>query len=292
MENNLIISLATYGERLKVVKQTLESLLKQLIQPTKYVINVPKDHYINAPEDLKEFINNNSIFELNLVEEDLGPHNKYFTVFQKYKDYDIITVDDDYLYHCCLVQDLLAKHRQYPDVVIARSTHHLSYRDNKLLPQITWCYFCKVIPKPSYELLAIGANGVYYPSEVIKKFNISEANIADIKNILYGDDIYLKYLEDKNDVKVCYAPCTCMDKSCHHCEEISSTALYKDNVFGGRNDEYIKLFPCTKRDDDPENQKGIGISQFKKNWAEIKRYQARKKAEEDAKKLNEIQTSE
>lgn len=267
MNNEFIISLASYGRRLNIVKETLESLLYQFVQPMKIVINIPKDHYANAPNDLKTFIDSNSIFELNLITEDLGPHNKYFTVFQKYKDYDIITVDDDYVYHSFLTWDLLKKKEEYPNSVIARSVHHLSYdQDNIPLMENDWSYFCTWIPKPSHELLAIGANGVLYPSEIIKKLNINDSNIEDIKNIFYGDDIYLKYLEDKNDIKVCYAPCVCMDCSLHKYPDVIETALYHENIFGGRNNEYMKLFPCTKRDNDADNKGGIDFSYFRNNY--------------------------
>ena len=191
----------------------------------------------NISNDLEQLINDIKLKyeKINVNKEDLKPHKKYFYVMQKYQDYAIITVDDDFIYANTMVSSLMKAYWKHPNCVIARRVHKKT-KNNKgeLRPYKEWVYECKSVKEPSYELFATGGAGALYPPNIL---NITNKDLPLIKETMNADDVLLNHIEMTKKIKILYVP----DKKDTQIKDsvTQRNALYKTNCHGG-NDKYIK----------------------------------------------------
>lgn len=199
----IIISFTSYPARLSHLHFVVRSLLRQSVHPEKIILYLgtdtnPKD----IPRSLRKLTKYN--FEIRTGNADIKPHKKYFFAMQEFPKKNIVTVDDDIIYHKDFLRDLYNSYRKNPDCVHARRVTKLTASNGNINKYEKFIYKFKDELNPSHALMAIGCGGVLYPAGCFKNddFNIS----LIIKNCLNTDDIYLKFLEIKNLVKVVYVP--------------------------------------------------------------------------------------
>ena len=99
--------------------------------------------------------------------------------------------------------------------------------------------------EPSYDLFATGVGGVLYPPDILK---ISNNDLNDINKSILNDDVFLKYKENKLDVKVVY---TAEQNDWHQCLScyLGPTALWRKNVGLHKNDEQIRALNIKRHQD-------------------------------------------
>ncbi len=97
--NDIIISLTSYPERIGTLHFVIKSLLEQTIKPYKIVLYLAIEQFPNKdkdlPLDLLEL--KNETFEIHYC-EDLKSYKKLIPALKEYPDKVIITVDDDLIY--------------------------------------------------------------------------------------------------------------------------------------------------------------------------------------------------
>lgn len=233
-QHRAVVSLTSYPARFAVLPKVLNSLLSQTIRPSRIVLTLAKEDVAMLPDEVKRYIDSGAV-RLLVADEDLKPHNKYFWTMKEYQNYAVITVDDDIIYQPTMVETLLRGYWSHPDCVIARRVHKIERFDCAILPYDQWTQRCKTVLEPSSELLATGVGGVLYPPNIL---GLSENNLSEIKDVLFADDIYLKALEQRRGIKVLFVP-DAKDKPLNG-EQEQESALYKINVLGGKNNDYIR----------------------------------------------------
>lgn len=202
VNDNVIISLTSYHARLPGLYIVIRSLLKQSVSPYKIILYLGNDtKESDIPKKLSSLQKYN--FEIKTGYEDLKPHKKYFFVMQEYSYKTIITVDDDLIYDKNLVRDLIKTSEKFPGCVCARRVNFITYSDNKINKYNDWEWEYKKITEPSHQLLATGCGGVLYPPNI---FPSETFNNEAIKSYcLNTDDIWLKFMELKADIKVVWS---------------------------------------------------------------------------------------
>ena len=230
-EHRIIVSLTSYGERLKTVDLTLNTLFCQTLKPDKIILCVSDKDYALLPAKLKTLERKGKI-EL-LTVEDLRAHTKYFYTMQKYPDDIVITVDDDVLYRHDLVERLYAAHKLYPDCVCAMRVHRIKLdEDGEPLPYTEWkLRSTEYLLQPRNDYLATGVGGVLYPPHL---FGQEIFNVQLIKELCYyADDIWLKIMELRSNVRVVLAD---NDPTLTYTEGTQEGGLFNTNVGENRND--------------------------------------------------------
>jgi len=235
---NYVISLTSHGTRLKHVSKCIFSILKQCNIPI--CLTVYKNDICNITDNLKLLIDTNTI-ELIIAEEDLGSNLKYYYAMKKYKDKQIITLDDDIIYENDVISSLINESKNFPDVVCARRVHLITFdKDGNALDNSNWKYEYNKINEPSDLLYATGVGGVIYPINFYLNAKIEE-NKSLMEKLKYQDDMFLKTLEIKYNFKVKYVKNNQKLKDIIH-EDVQSLSMYKKNDGkSGRNVEYFKL---------------------------------------------------
>lgn len=199
----VIISLTSYPARLKSLHIVIRSLLKQRVTPEKIILYLGTDTKdSDIPSKLKKLTKYN--FEIRTGYEDLKPHKKYFFAMQEFPNHSIITVDDDLIYDKNLVKDLLDCSKKNQNCVCARRVNLMTKNEaGELNPYSKWKWEYKEITEPSHSLIATGCGGILYPAHIFSKdcFDIN----AIKQNCLNTDDIWLKFMELKNNVQVVFS---------------------------------------------------------------------------------------
>lgn len=185
---------------------------------------------------------NNKIIDLIVTDIDLMSHNKYFEVMKKYKDYAIITIDDDIIYTHDVIETLYNSYLKYPNCIHARRVHKIMTKNNKLEPYDKWLIQYTFELNPSFYLFATSKGGRLFPPNIL---NISDENIKEIYKCITAEDIYLKYLSRKLNIKTVWVPNNFTLGLQQLKDNINQKKdVYKRNIKGeGLNDQCIRIFP-------------------------------------------------
>ena len=90
-QQKILISLTSYYERFGYLNSVIESLKKQILLPKKILL-------ILYEKDFVKFDLNITDIEIIKVKEDIKSHKKYYYTMKDYRNYAIITLDDDIYY--------------------------------------------------------------------------------------------------------------------------------------------------------------------------------------------------
>lgn len=201
INEDIVVTLTSYPARLNKLHLVIRALLHQKMLPKNIVLYLDNNTKSkDIPKSLKKLQKYNFIIKENY--ENLKPHNKYFYAMQEFPDKVIITVDDDLIYDENLISDLYNSYKKYPNCVSARRVHKMTQKDNKIESYNNWLWEYKNELNPSHSLLATGCGGVLYPAHIFPKETFNKDDIK--KYCLNTDDIWLKFMELKNDIKVVF----------------------------------------------------------------------------------------
>jgi hypothetical protein len=203
------------------------------------VVLVLSGEEINPELDLPESVLNFKKYGLEILtaNDNLKPHNKYYYTMNKYPNSIIITVDDDCYYDKNIVSSLYSSYCNYSHSVSARRVHKMTVNDNGFLnPYNQWINEYHRSLKPRFDTIATGCGGVLYPPGILP---IETFCIENIKKLcLNADDIWLKFMEIKNNIPVVWVKSNRI-----HAIGIRNTQTVKlgtTNVAENMNDHYIK----------------------------------------------------
>lgn len=235
MNSDFIVSLASYSKRINTLHICLESIFSQTLMPKKIILYLDNSVQSNAlPPKVTSFIDKG--LEIVFVSDDICSHNKYYYTLKKYPDDIVITVDDDVIYDKDTFLNLMQTHQKYPHSVCStRVTYILFDSNNNITSYNDWISEYDKLLYPSKRLIAVGVGGILYPPHI---FSDEVFNKTNIKNLaLTADDIWLKFMELKNDVSVVWS-----GQLPQHPEPIPNTkevGLWR-TINKYKNDEYIQ----------------------------------------------------
>ena len=233
--NETIVSLTSHGIRLNYVYKTIFSICNQC--NLKIVLTLFKDDAIKIPNGL-QLLANSGIVEILVADQDLGPHLKYYYAMKKYKNCNVITIDDDCIYARDFISSLLDYHSRFPTSVIARRAHLIGINNNHILPYRQWRHCIK--QSTDYRhVFPTGVGGVLYPANVL---DIDNIDLNELKKCLYQDDIYLKILENRKKIPIQIVNCQELHPMTHDTMLCLQTGLHINNTIKNQNDEVMKLF--------------------------------------------------
>lgn len=233
----IIISLTSFPDRMGAIYLCIRSLLCQKMKPDKIILYLSQEQFKNI--SIPDNINNLKRYGLEIQFcKDLKPHKKYFYSMQQYPNDVIITVDDDVFYRSTLVRDLVKEHIKRKENIICTRAHKIRFDNGKILPYRKWDYETKDRSRSSHYLLATGVGGVLYPANSLPKYTFNEEEI--IRLCLLADDIWLKAVEIKANIKVFALPSTKIKYvvGIWNSEKVTLSNL---NVENNKNDDFLNV---------------------------------------------------
>jgi len=191
-----IVSLTSYGERLKELQYTLYSLVSQSVRPEKIVVNLAEKDFISMPPILR-------IFEKYGVEycetEDFKSYKKLIPTLQKYPDKIIVTADDDLYYPQDWLEKLWKGHLEYPDCVICHLTKTICFDKGKLIPYNELKYNKEFIAPNYSNFILSGAGALFLPKNFYSDICNTE---VFLKLCPFADDIWDYFMCILNKTKI------------------------------------------------------------------------------------------
>lgn len=199
-DNNVVISLASYPDRIETVYLTITTLLNQTVKPKAVMLWLAKEQFKDGEADLpgKLLALKDKGLTIRFC-EDLRPHKKYYYTMKENPDCDVVTVDDDVFYPENLLEMLLETALKYPDTVVCTWGHGIILsEDNDVDTADRWQYLTGGT-KPSFSVIPTGVGGVFYPAHCLDDEVFNDTAIREL--CLNTDDLWLKAMAVLNHTK-------------------------------------------------------------------------------------------
>lgn len=126
----IVVSMTSWTQRITYVKQVVESIMNNTVQPDKVYLNLSKTEFegINLPQDLVDYFNSDERLIINWVS---GPNTKamkkIFPILDYLQDDDIvIDADDDILFPKDLIESRIFDFEKYNRRYCISSNTHTS----------------------------------------------------------------------------------------------------------------------------------------------------------------------
>lgn len=183
-QKKIIVSITSYPKRFAFLPELMKFIRKQSFHINNIIFFIYE-------EDIKYF--NLHIDDINiiLVNENLRPHLKYYYAMTLYRDYAIITIDDDIGYAKDTFESLFNAYIDNPNIISGRRTHLMTFKSNgELRGYFKWIFEQKFINKSSFNLTLTNNGGSIFPPDIL---NINEDFKPIIHETITCDDLTLKY---------------------------------------------------------------------------------------------------
>ena len=194
----LIVSLTTYNKRIYDVALVIESIGRQTIKANRVILWLDEGEFKvqNLPVTLKNLSKRG--LDIRFC-PNLRSYKKLVPTLELFNNADIITVDDDIIYPLDMIEDLVTASIKYPNCVVAHHVHKMVYdKKGKLMPYNDWVKdFSEQIP--SYENVAIGVGGVFYPAGSLSPICVEHKLFERLAP--NADDIWFKAMSTLNKYK-------------------------------------------------------------------------------------------
>lgn len=237
-DNNIVISLTSFPDRINTLWLTIESLLRQTHKPKKILLWLAKSQFPKEEKSLPKNLINLQKRGLTIKFcDDIKSYKKFIYTAKLYNNKIIITADDDVIYPNNWVEGLVNTYKVNPNCVCCYRAHKIILDNNfKPLKYKNWNLLSNNFKGSSHLLLATGVGGILYPPNFFSSETL-DINLIE-KLCPLTDDIWLKVMELKNGYKVIK-----VSPKCKQWFKISLTqknALYKKNINNDINDEALE----------------------------------------------------
>lgn len=238
IDNEIIVSLTSYGRRIHEVYLTIESIMRQTVKPNKIILWLAEDEFTTdtIPVSLKRLEKRGLTIGFC---EDIKSYKKLVPALRKYPDDIIITVDDDVLYNYDLIENLMNSYKKNPKIIhFCRGSRIKIHEDGSLYGYTQWDSPVKdsYINKLNFPT---GVGGILYPPDCFHKDVTNEKLFMTLCPT--ADDVWFKAMSL---LKMTYAKKVYtqnikgVDYTILNNDMQSETALWNINVT--KNDEQIK----------------------------------------------------
>jgi hypothetical protein len=182
-----VVSLTTYGARIRTVYLVIESIAMGTLLPSRVILWVDDENLFNhLPRTIRRLMHRG--LEVKLC-PNYGPHTKYYPYIATEDRFDValVTADDDQLYPKQWLEGLAAAFRDEPAVVNCYQCRAISVQGNSVSPYRQWQE--TNAKDASFRQVALGVWGVIYPPAFLR---VLKNTGAAFKNCCpTADDLWL-----------------------------------------------------------------------------------------------------
>jgi hypothetical protein len=174
-------------------------MLRQSVKVDKIILWLSIDQFSNInvlPRNLLRLQSN--YFEIRLCEGDLLSHKKYIYSLKEFKDFLLITIDDDILYPSTLLEKLINLHKLFPNCIIC----HRAKLVNLFCTNDKYNLWKEAVnfDGPTYDLFFTSGGGTLFPLNCLHS-DVFKENIF-MNLCKSADDIWLNSMAYLNKTKI------------------------------------------------------------------------------------------
>lgn len=186
-EHEIIVSLTSYGRRVKSVYLTIESLMQQTM-PANRIILWLSDEIQAKPLPKALQLQMRRGLEVRYC-KDIRSYKKLIPALKAFPEATIITVDDDVLYDCDALENMIVPHLLNPKAIYANRMRWMEKSKNgKLESYREWKILQYKSDNPSRQHFATGVGGILYPPHALDPEVMNESVFMDI--CMHCDDVW------------------------------------------------------------------------------------------------------
>ncbi|MWV60590.1 glycosyltransferase family 2 protein [Rathayibacter sp. VKM Ac-2754] len=190
--NNVVVSLTSYGDRLRSVNLTIESIGRGSTRPGRLILwTDPGVDVESLPWRLLRLRRRG--LEVLPSPANFGPHTKYYPYALTFAGSaaPLVTADDDSLYPRRWLRGLMIAARESPEGIVCYRAHRVAFDEGGgLAPYNTWTSVRST--SPSLLHFATGVSGVWYPPDFVVE--LARRGDEFLKRSPRADDVWLHYV--------------------------------------------------------------------------------------------------
>jgi len=182
----IVVSMTTTASRLYEIAPTIESVLNQTVRPDLVVLwldEVLSEH--DVPLEVRAMQRRGLTVRFT---RDIGPHTKLVPALREYPDEVVITVDDDVLYPCYLVEALYRGYLADPTKIYCTRARRITGWGEQLRYSADWPNVTEAAE--GLDIFPLGVGGVLYPPRVLPEAVFDEE--LQHKLCPTADDVWFK----------------------------------------------------------------------------------------------------
>jgi len=232
--NNPVVSLTTYGARLRTVHHTIESIAQGSVRPSRLILWVNEPRILEDPGAHLRRLRNRGL-EIRLA-ADYGPHTKYFPYAasaEPHSNHPLVTADDDIIYAPYWLRGLRDNYDRRQELIHCWRARTITLNDSGIMPYAEWLP-CSTTTATNLAF-STGVSGVIYPPRML--IAIREYGTEFMDRSQNADDVWLNWIALRSGIRVRQ-----VRPRPKHFASLRSTQrvrLSKSNVDRGRNDRYV-----------------------------------------------------
>jgi hypothetical protein len=229
-----VVSVTSYGERLRSVHLTLESIAAGSLLPSRLILWVDTEEaYMNPSAGLKRLVDRG--LEIRHC-DNFGPHTKYYPYLLSTEKFEkpLVTADDDMLYSRWWLEGLAQSRLQSPETIHCYRAHKIKFGNGKLAPYTSWSACRSTLP--SFLHFATGVSGCIYPASFLEQLRVAGAEFMRL--CPKADDIWLHFNSVRSGIKTQQV----LNRSLRFpsIPGTQESGLFHTNYIGGQNDMQIE----------------------------------------------------
>lgn len=205
-DEELIINVTSFPQRIKDIHYTLYSLLMQTLAPDRVILWLGHEEFPNELNDLPNEIINlaKKGLEINFC-HNLGSYNKLIDGLRQYPSAVHVTADDDVYYHEDWLKGLYSEYKKFgKKYVYAYRVRKIVLDSDKISPYNTWKIRKNRDYSPYYLNFFTGVGGVLYPSKILGNEVFNEEKFLSLTP--HADDIWYWAMAVMNSAKIKMVP--------------------------------------------------------------------------------------
>jgi hypothetical protein len=232
--NDVVVSLTSYGHRLRTVHIAIESIVRDATRPSRFILWVSDPGFI---DDLPPALRRLQSRGLEILPSaDLGPHKKQYVYAASIPAHatPLVVCDDDAIYPRGWLQGLLAAHARHPGAVLAYRAHAMRTDGVAILPYADWAPAPD--ETPGFHLVGTGVGGILNPPALLDALREGGEAFRDVAP--RADDIWVHFISVRAGLRTVQVASPWRDYP-----QIPGTqkgTLYGKNVRDGGNDEQVR----------------------------------------------------
>lgn len=230
-ENDVVVSLTTFGDRIHNVHLAIESIMQGTVKPNKIVLWLAEDEFKHKRLPKTLLLQQERGLEIEYC-KDLRSYKKLIPSLSKCPDSCIITIDDDAMYEYDLIERLINAHIDNPDKICACRMHRIVLgEDNKPIGYLKWtgCISDEQISALNFPTTG---GGVLYPPKCFNQEVFNDKVFMDI--CPNADDIWFYAMALLNGTKSIWVKNDKPEGYCYFLPQ-TSDALYLKNTIANEN---------------------------------------------------------
>lgn len=249
----IIATLTSFPLRATTIHRVIETILNQSAQPDKVILYLAEEQFPGRelPLTLTALAEKEHRFEIHWCQKDIKSYKKLIPALIEFPDDIIITFDDDILYPSDIIEELIKKHRKYPNAICTRRARLIKVKDGEIGVYETWKRYkwyrrLRYGTWPKFRNLATTGGGTLFPPHSLHPDVVRDDIFMNMCPTT--DDLWFFAMAVLNGTKT--APAGKAYKI-DIIEETQGEALMHDNVKGQcRNDrnmeKILKEYPLVK----------------------------------------------